>query len=345
MINKLEYGAFSELREVYNRNDNELYAAKIISKDLVPTEDKESMMSEIHVLKTISHENIIHLFDYMQDSHRYYLIYDLHLGGNLFDRIATKQVYTENEARNVCTILFGVLHHLDLKGVVHRDLKPDNILMMDKVSDTNIKLAGFTFASTVALDEYLKTRCGTPEFVSPEILYGLPYRTKVDMWSIGVILYILLAGYPPFMSQNTRDLFRKIKSGSVSFPDNYWDKISTEARMLVVGLLSVDPQQRLSASEAMKSKWMTCDKDILHQSLDTNLFRSFQTKQKVRESIVMVSFLLINSRGFFIHISFPTFAIHDICRIFQKLKLHLLGNHGKLTILRNQKCLPRSKSR
>lgn len=327
VINKLEYGAFSELREVYNIQDNELYAAKIISKDLIPLEDKESMKSEIQVLKTISHKNITRLFDYMQDSHRYYLIYDLHIGGNLFDRIATKQVYTENEARSVCKILFGVLHHLDLNGVVHRDLKPDNIRLMDKVSETNIKLAGFSFARTLAPDEYLKTQCGTPEYVSPEILYGLPYRTKVDMWSIGVILYILLAGYPPFMSQNQRDLFRKIKSGSVSFPDNYWNKVSTEARMLVVGLLSVDPQRRLSASEAMKSKWMTCDEEILRQSLNTNLFRSFQTKQKVRESIVMVSFILIYSRKIFINIFHQTCMIHDFSRMFQRQRQHLLANH------------------
>ncbi|CAN0357857.1 unnamed protein product, partial [Discosporangium mesarthrocarpum] len=141
-----------------------------------------------------------------------------------------KTYYNEKEARDLCRILLDAVKYCHDRGVVHRDLKPENLLLTSRNDDANIKLADFGFARSV-LTEYVTTQCGTPGYVAPEILHAQPYGTSVDMWSIGVIIYILLGGSPPFQEKNQARLFRKIKAGKFKFDQSRWGAVSSEAQV------------------------------------------------------------------------------------------------------------------
>lgn len=264
-----------------------MYAAKIIEAEKLRNEDRTDLQNEIFVLRHLKkHKNAITLFDFFQDSTNIYLITECVLGGELFDRIASKEVYTEIEARNTCKSLLSILAHLDLHNIVHRDIKPENILLLSKDDDADIKLADFGFAKMMKDGQYLTTQCGTPTYVAPEILSGIPYGTKSDMWSFGVIMYTLLFGYPPFLAQDQKKLFEIIKGGVVEYDDG----ISPEAKRLLMGMLNIDPKRRLSATEASQSSWIVCsDGDLIGHELDMKKFCTYNAKRKLRSAVLSVS--------------------------------------------------------
>jgi calcium/calmodulin-dependent protein kinase I len=162
-------------------------------------------------------------------------------GGELFDRIVKKAFYNEKEARDLVFILLKAIKYLHDKGIVHRDLKPENLLLKSKDNDAEVTLADFGFA-TYSKGDDITNQCGTPGYIAPEILKCVPYGKTVDMWSFGVILYILLGGYPPFHDENQRALFKKIIKGDYEFHHDYWSGVSDEAKQLIQGLLTVDPK-------------------------------------------------------------------------------------------------------
>jgi len=206
----------------------------------------------------------------------------------LFDRIVSKSFYNEKEARDVCKILFEAIGYCHKHQVAHRDLKPENLLLRSEDNDSEIKIADFGFAKKVLTPNSLTTQCGTPGYVAPEILEGAAYDTKSDMWSLGVIVYILLGGYPPFIEQNQRELFRKIRKGQYEFHEEYWGSVSADAKDLISSLLTVSPSKRLSAEEALKHKWMTQDESVLAgQDLGTNLseLRKYNAKRKFKAAV------------------------------------------------------------
>jgi len=179
-------------KRVTHRSNRSVYAAKVVTKAKLTKEDKDALKDEITILKNINHINIITLYEVFDENAYYYLVTEIMLGGELFDRIVTKTFYNEKEARDVCKILFEALHRIHSKGIAHRDLKPENLLLVSKTDDKNIKIADFGFAKKVTGSKCLMTQCGTPGYVAPEILHGVPYGTKSDIWSLGVIIYILL---------------------------------------------------------------------------------------------------------------------------------------------------------
>jgi len=282
-------GAFSVVREAVNKNTGESYAVKVITKSKLSTEDEVALKDEISILKALKHENIIFLYSSYQEQSFYYLVTEMMKGGELFDRIVAKTYYNEKEARDVCKILFGAIAYIHGEGIAHRDLKPENLLLQSKTNDRDIKIADFGFAKRVTSEECLLTQCGTPGYVAPEILRGVPYGQKSDMWSLGVIAYILIGGYPPFIEQNQRELFRKIKRGSYEFHVEYWGQISREAKDLIAALLTVDPKRRLNAKESLAQSWMTGSDDYLvGQDLGLNLvaFKTFNAKRKLRQAVL-----------------------------------------------------------
>lgn len=285
------------VKEVRSRRDGKNYAVKVVTKSKLTKEDELALKDEISILTELKHPHIINLYDVYNESHYYFLVTEIMLGGELFDRIVTKTFYNEKEARDVCKILFDALDYCHNRGVAHRDLKPENLLLMSKHDDLNIKLADFGFAKKVTSEKCLLTQCGTPGYVAPEILHGVPYGTKADMWSIGVIQYILLGGYPPFIEQNQRELFKKIKKGSFEFHDEYWAQISPGATNLISSLLNVNPDKRLSAKEALSSPWFSGSDEVLaSKNLGANLdaFRKFNAKRKLRQAVLTVSFVIMN---------------------------------------------------
>lgn len=221
----------------------------------------------------------------------YYLVLEHMSGGELFDRIVAKAYYNEKEARDVCKILLEAVAYCHSNNVAHRDLKPENLLLVSQSDDNKVKIADFGFAKRVLKPNSLSTQCGTPGYVAPEILQALPYDTKADMWSVGVILYILLGGYPPFIENNQRLLFRKIKKGQYEFHEEYWGSVSKEAKNLISSLLCLDPNTRLSAKEALKNKWILSDAATLEgKDLGANLaeFKKFNAKRKFKAAVKSV---------------------------------------------------------
>jgi len=247
------------------------------------------LQEEISILSSIKHANIVRLYETYEDTKFYYLVTEEMYGGELFDRVVQKQTYNEKEARDACKSLLDAMNYLHGNYIVHRDLKPENILLWTLGDDSCIKLADFGFAKRVPEGkDCLKTQCGTPGYVAPELLKGNLYGLKADMWSIGVIAYILLGGYPPFVEQDQQKLFKKIRKGDYTFHEEYWSDISKEAKSLISSMLTVDPKQRISAEKALKNKWITKSDDALtKKDLGKNLqeFRTFNAKRKFKAAV------------------------------------------------------------
>jgi calcium/calmodulin-dependent protein kinase I len=285
---QLGEGAFSKVYIVTTKAGQQ-FAVKDVLKAKLTREDDLALRDEIGILKAFQHPNIIRLYDVYDEPEHYYLITEIMRGGELFDRIVNKTFYNEKEARDVCRILFEALSYCHRNNVAHRDLKPENLLLMSRSNDRDIKIADFGFAKRVTSEQCLLTQCGTPGYVAPEILHGVAYGTKADMWSLGVITYILLGGYPPFIEQNQRELFKKIKKGQYEFHPEYWGGISSGGKDLISKLLTVHPNKRISANEALRSSWVLGgDSQLEGFDLGNNLeqFRKYNAKRKLKQAVL-----------------------------------------------------------
>lgn len=291
MGKQLGEGAFSVVKDGVHKQSHESFAIKIVTKSKLTREDEDALKDEIAVLRELQHQHIIRLYDVFDEPQYYYLVTEKMSGGELFDRIVQKSYYNEKEARDVCKILFEAIRYCHTHNVAHRDLKPENLLLCSEQNDSDIKIADFGFAKKVKAPNSLTTQCGTPGYVAPEILEGVPYDTKADMWSLGVIVYILLGGYPPFIEQNQRDLFRKIRKGQYEFHEEYWGQVSSDAKDLISSLLTVSPSRRLNANESLKNKWISSDaQKLAAKDLGKNLneFKRFNAKRKFKGAVKAV---------------------------------------------------------
>jgi len=250
-------GNFAVVRVCYSRQTRKEFAVKIIDK--AKCQGKEHMIeSEIAILSAISHSNIIQLEEVFDFPTEKYLVMEYVAGGDLFDAIAHDIKYSESVARDMIKDLANALQYLHDRMICHRDIKPENLLVIDMLHSKSLKLADFGLA--VVVREPLFTVCGTPTYVAPEILAETGYGVKVDVWAVGVILYILLCGYPPFSSRtnNQEELFDQILSGLFEFNSPDWDDISYPAKELISWSLVVDPLQRYSAKEILQHPWIVC---------------------------------------------------------------------------------------
>jgi len=261
-------GNFAEVKKAVNKETGEEVAVKIVS--IKDQDDYDAIKQEIEILGKLEHPNIIRLIEIFEKTgkmnktvKKVYIVMELVTGGELFDKIVHKKTFHESEARVVIKKVLEVLQFCHSKGVVHRDLKPENILLATQDENAPIKIADFGLSKIydpdVQKEQSLKTMCGTPGYVAPEILKKRGYSVGVDIWSTGIILYILLCGFPPFYEDNRDKLFRKIMKGDYSFPSPHWDYISTDAIDLVQQLLTVDPLRRPSIEQALAHKWMQAD--------------------------------------------------------------------------------------
>jgi calcium/calmodulin-dependent protein kinase I len=231
-------------------------AVKCIDRNGLPEEDESSLRQEVEILRSLDHPNIVKLLDFFEEEKFFYVVLEFLPGGELFERIVKKSFYNEKEARDVVrTVCLGMKYCHD-RGIAHRDLKPENLLLTTANDDAIVKIADFGFAIKGAAKSSLQTQCGTPGYVAPEILNNKPYGKAVDMWSIGVITYILLGGYPPFHDENQKNLFKKIKKGEFEFHEEYWGAVSSDAKDLIRGLLHVDPESRLTVDDVLGHSWV-----------------------------------------------------------------------------------------
>lgn len=176
-------------------------------------------------------------------------------GGELFDRIVARKAYSESKSREVVIKLLHVVLQLHNRHIVHRSIAPEAIFLRSKDDDTDILLGDFVFAIKTTGNASMKTACGIPSYVAPEILSKQPYSLACDMWSVGIVTYVLLCGYSPFYDEKNDELFRKIKSGRFHFHSDYWGSVSEQAQSFVSSLLVVDPARRATVSEALQHPW------------------------------------------------------------------------------------------
>lgn len=224
------------------------------------------------------------------------MVMELMTGGELFDRIIDKEKYSENEARDVIKSLCDALHYCHEMNIVHRDLKPENLLYQNESTDSTIKIADFGLAKLLSEDSLLMhTACGTPGYVAPEILKGLAYDKTVDLWSIGVILYILLCGFPPFYHDNTMILYELIKSGKYEFPSPYFDKISNDGKDLIRHLIVVDPKKRYNATDVLNHIWITGSSNGELGAVQEEM-KKFMLKKKFKVFLILL--LLLNRKQY-----------------------------------------------
>ncbi|XP_078542002.1 serine/threonine-protein kinase DCLK3 [Lissotriton helveticus] len=281
-------GNFAIVKECRVRSVNQQYAMKIIDKSKL--KGKEDMIeNEISIIKDLSHPNIVKLLDEYETETEIYLIMEYVKGGDLFDAIIESVRFTEHDAALMIADLCEALVYIHYRNIVHRDLKPENLLIQHNPDkSTTLKLADFGLA--VHVTEPIFTVCGTPTYVAPEILLEKGYGLEVDMWATGVILYILLCGFPPFRSQerDQEELFQIIQYGHYEFTSPYWDKISEAAKDLISKLLVVDPKRRFTASHVLHHRWISSDgkrnNRNLQREVTMNLERHFQSRRRPEAS-------------------------------------------------------------
>lgn len=272
---------------------NEEVAVKCIDRTKFSKKETESLLKEVEYLRMCSHPHIITFHDFFDnEKEKYFLVVEMIRGGELFDRISEKTVYTEKNARDLIMKLLDVLSHLNDRGIVHRDLKPENLLLKRKDDDSDFVLIDFGFAEKCE-GRNLTHQCGTPNYVAPEILAKRRYGVEVDIWSVGVIAYILLGGYPPFYSEtnDNDELFRKISDADYKFDPEWWRPISPNAKDLIRKLLVVDQNTRLTAAQALRHEWfLAADHELAEASLEKSLeqFKSWNARRKFKGAVKAV---------------------------------------------------------
>jgi len=284
-------GAFSTVRIAMKKNDDIIcHAVKIIEKSNLSYNDEVALKSETEILKTLNHPRIIKMIDFFDEPNRYYVVTEFLQGGELLGRIISKNSYSEKETRDVCRVLFETIQFIHEKKIAHRDLKPENLLLKHEDDDSDLKIADFGFAKYMPESSYLTTQCGTPEYVAPEIITGIPYNQQVDMWSMGVIMYILLCGYPPFVDDNRKlsCLYQKVRIGKYEFHKDSWDDISDHAKDLVTNLLNVNAKERFNVEQALNHDWFRQeDKVLSRHELNKSVvkMKKFITTRKFRAAV------------------------------------------------------------
>ncbi|XP_077373825.1 calcium/calmodulin-dependent protein kinase 1Db isoform X1 [Festucalex cinctus] len=285
-------GAFSEVVMAREKTTGKMVAIKCIPKKALKGKEM-SLENEIAVLRKIKHENIVALEDIYESSNHLYLIMQLVSGGELFDRIVEKGFYTEMDASRLIRQVLDAVNYLHSMGIVHRDLKPENLLYFSPHDESKIMISDFGLSKMEGTGDVMATACGTPGYVAPEVLAQKPYSKAVDCWSIGVIAYILLCGYPPFYDENDSKLFEQILKADYEFDAPYWDDISDSAKDFISSLMEKDPEKRFTCDQALEHPWIAGGTALcknIHESVSRQMRKNF-AKSKWRCLLLRVRFV------------------------------------------------------
>jgi len=283
---KLGSGTFAVVKMCIDKKTGEKWAIKILDKTSKEA-NLEMMQREVEIMEQVEHKNVIYMREMYDTPTKMYLIMELVTGGELFDRIVGRGSYSEKDASHVVRQIVCAIEYLHALGIVHRDLKPENLLYASEDQDSDIKIADFGLSRILPDDAMLKTACGTPGYVAPEVLKGRGYGKEVDMWSVGVIMYILLCGFPPFYDDNVQVLFEQILSGQFDFPPQYWGGVSESAKDLIRKLLTVDPKKRLNATAALDHPWLKGETaPDVHLASTVKSMKSFNARRKLKLAVL-----------------------------------------------------------
>ncbi|XP_056119743.1 calcium/calmodulin-dependent protein kinase (CaM kinase) II beta 1 isoform X28 [Rhinichthys klamathensis goyatoka] len=299
LYEELGKGAFSVVRRCVKLSTGQEYAAKIINTKKLSARDHQKLEREARICRLLKHSNIVRLHDSISEEGFHYLLFDLVTGGELFEDIVAREYYSEADASHCIQQILEAVLHCHQMGVVHRDLKPENLLLASKCKNAAVKLADFGLAIEVQGDQQAWFGfAGTPGYLSPEVLRKEAYGKPVDIWACGVILYILLVGYPPFWDEDQHKLYQQIKAGAYDFPSPEWDTVTPEAKNLINQMLTINPGKRITAQEALKHPWV-CQRStvasMMHRQETVECLKKFNARRKLKGAILTT---MLVSRNF-----------------------------------------------
>ncbi|XP_043112294.1 calcium/calmodulin-dependent protein kinase type II delta chain isoform X12 [Puntigrus tetrazona] len=299
LYEELGKGAFSVVRRCVKKSTGQEYAAKIINTKKLSARDHQKLEREARICRLLKHSNIVRLHDSIAEEGFHYLVFDLVTGGELFEDIVAREYYSEADASHCINQILESVSHIHQHDIVHRDLKPENLLLASKMKGAAVKLADFGLAIEVQGDQQAWFGfAGTPGYLSPEVLRKDPYGKPVDIWACGVILYILLVGYPPFWDEDQHKLYQQIKAGAYDFPSPEWDTVTPEAKNLINQMLTINPAKRITADQALKHPWV-CQRStvasMMHRQETVECLRKFNARRKLKGAILTT---MLVSRNF-----------------------------------------------
>ncbi|XP_063817434.1 calcium/calmodulin-dependent protein kinase type II subunit gamma isoform X15 [Pseudophryne corroboree] len=301
LYEELGKGAFSVVRRCVKKSSNQEYAAKIINTKKLSARDHQKLEREARICRLLKHPNIVRLHESISEEGFHYLVFDLVTGGELFEDIVAREYYSEADASHCIHQILESVNHIHQHDIVHRDLKPENLLLASKCKGAAVKLADFGLAIEVQGDQQAWFGfAGTPGYLSPEVLRKDPYGKPVDIWACGVILYILLVGYPPFWDEDQHKLYQQIKAGAYDFPSPEWDTVTPEAKNLINQMLTINPAKRITADQALKHPWV-CQRStvasMMHRQETVECLRKFNARRKLKGAILTTMLVSRNFSG------------------------------------------------
>ncbi|XP_070281466.1 serine/threonine-protein kinase 33 isoform X6 [Myotis yumanensis] len=258
-------GSFGVVIEAINKETGTKWAIKKVNKEKAGSSAVKLLEQEVNILKSVKHEHIIHLEQVFETPKKMYLVMELCEDGELREILKRKKHFSENETRWIIQSLASAIAYLHSNDIVHRDLKLENIMVKSSFTDANnemnlnIKVTDFGLAAKKhgGSEAMLQSTCGTPTYMAPEVINDHDYSQQCDIWSIGVIMYSLLCGEPPFFASSEEKLFELIRKGELRFSDPVWDSISDCAKSVLKQLMKVDPAHRITAKELLDNQWIT----------------------------------------------------------------------------------------
>ncbi|KAI5061195.1 hypothetical protein GOP47_0023700 [Adiantum capillus-veneris] len=259
---ELGRGQYGIIRSCTCRSSGTSFACKSISKLHLSREaDVEDAVGEVRIMKLLSNPccgsacSIVRLHDVVEDKSFIHLILELCRGGELYERIVLKKCYSEVHAAIMMKSLLETVQYCHSMGIMHRDIKPENILLVEDSDTSPVKLADFGLALEFSAGQKFSGIAGSSYYMAPEILEG-EYSAEIDIWSVGVVMYVLLSGAPPFWGATEQRIYKAIQKGELSFPSNPWDKISSSAKDLIAKMLHPNAKLRMTSAEALKHPWI-----------------------------------------------------------------------------------------
>eukprot|EP00441_Pelagodinium_beii_P018975 CAMPEP_0197659158 /NCGR_PEP_ID=MMETSP1338-20131121/46409_1 /TAXON_ID=43686 ORGANISM="Pelagodinium beii, Strain RCC1491" /NCGR_SAMPLE_ID=MMETSP1338 /ASSEMBLY_ACC=CAM_ASM_000754 /LENGTH=476 /DNA_ID=CAMNT_0043235939 /DNA_START=57 /DNA_END=1487 /DNA_ORIENTATION=+ len=287
-------GSYGAVCQGTNKGTDAVRAVKAIPKAKVA--DIVRFQQEVKIQSELDHPNIVKLYEVFTDAKMYYLVMELCSGGELFDRIVAAAeesdgkgppAFTERKAATYMCQIMGAMSYIHAKNMVHRDIKPENFLMQNAAEDAQIKVIDFGLAKEfkIGSGDVMKTKAGTPYYVAPEVLSG-KYDEKCDVWSCGVICYILLCGYPPFYGETDNEILKRVKKAEFEFDPDDWGNVTQDAKDLIKSMLTKNSQKRMSAAETLEHKWMSSNAEVPKGTVSKDLFqklKKFQSGSKLKK--------------------------------------------------------------